>query len=430
MNESWIDPVKSEELAALRHEIHRWPEPGWAEFASTARAVERLEREGFKVRCGAEFVKPESVMGAIPREVEAALADAKRLGVSEALLARMGGLTGVVAEFDTGRAGPTVAIRCELDCVCVDETKDPAHRPNAGGWASERPGYMHACGHDGHQAVMLNLARWVRANAERLSGRIKLIMEPGEEGSRGGRPFAESGVVDDVDFFYALHVGCDVPAGTVIVAPEKFLCTTKADLFFKGSPSHAGMQPEVGRNALLAASTAALALMALPRHGSGMTRVNVGWMQAGEGRNVVPASAEMRIEVRGETEAINALMYREAVRRAEGAAAMYGCTAECLVKGEALDFKADPEAVEAAEAAAKDAPYVERVEHYMNFNGSDDATVLVKRVQARGGRATYIVVGSTLEAGHHQAAFDFEEKHLETLYAIEKALLRRHCARN
>ena len=98
--------------------------------------------------------------------------------------------------------------------------------------------------------------------------------------------------------------------------------------------------------------------------------------------------------------------------------------------GEALDFKADPEAVEAAESAAKDAPYVERVEHYMNFNGSDDATVLVKRVQARGGRATYIVVGSTLEAGHHQAAFDFEEKHLETLYAIEKALLRRHCARN
>ena len=285
---------------------------------------------------------------------------------------------------------------------------------------------MHACGHDGHQAVGLTLAEWFAEHKDELCGTLKLLFQPAEEGVRGARPMAESGIVDDVDFLYCGHLGCDIPGGTVVTAPEKFLCTTKLDYRFRGTPSHAGMQPEVGRNALMAAAGAAMSLMALPRHGEGMTRVNVGYLRAGEGRNVIASTAEMQVEVRGETAKINTYMYEEAKARVQGAAAMYGVSVEEEVMGEAVDFVPDLPLRDAAAEAAKNAPYVEKVQSSMNFNGSDDATVLIKRVQEKGGQGAYLVVGSDLAAGHHQSAFDFEEKHLLTLFTIYCNLIEHH----
>lgn len=428
MTDAFKEPVSEAELVAEREEIHQWPEPGWSEFVSSARAVERLASLGFEVRCGREVMNEKFIRGAVKKQVAEALEDAKKKGVSPAVLDRLGGVTGVVGIWKTGRPGPVTAFRCELDCVCVSETADPAHRPNQGGYASRRPGYMHACGHDGHQAVMLGVAKWIAANADKLCGTIKLCFEPGEEGSRGGRPMAESGILDDVDELYCIHIGCDIPGGEVVTAPEKFLCTTKVDFKFQGKPSHAGMQPEVGRNALLAAATASLGLMALPRHGEGMTRVNVGVLRAGEGRNVVPSTAEMQVEVRGENEKINRAMFEEALERVAGAAAMYGVQASHEVKGEAVDFIPDADLQAIAAEAAKNAPYVDKVSPTMNFNGSDDATILIKRVQAHGGKGAYIVVGSKLDAGHHQAGFDFEEKRLWTIFSIYRSLLIHHNA--
>lgn len=423
---AYLEPVDEAGIIALRREIHAWPEPGWAEFVSTARVIRHLEEAGLTVLCGREVINPDLIRGANRRQIEEGLAAAREKGVDDAMLVRMDGITGVVGILDTGRPGPTIAMRFELDCVPVTETKDPAHRPNAGGYASCRPGYMHACGHDGHQAVGMMMAKWLAANKDNLTGRVKLCFQPAEEGVRGARPMAESGVLDDVDFLYVMHVGCDIPGGEVVTAPEKFLCTTKVDFRFQGTASHAGMQPEVGRNALTAAATAALALMGLPRHGEGMTRVNVGYLRAGEGRNVIASTAEMQVEVRGENEKINTTMFEEACRRCEGAAAMYGCTVSHEVMGEAVDFVPDAEAqVLAAEAAAA-APYVEKVSPTMNFNGSDDATILIKRVQAHGGQGAYLVVGSKLDAGHHQAAFDIEEKRLFTIFSIYRNLAVRH----
>lgn len=423
---SFQEPVNATDICALRRDVHRWPEPGWAEFVSSARVIEHLEKAGLKVLCGREVINDAFIRGANKKQIEAGLKAAREKGVSEEILKRLDGVTGVAGILETGRPGPVVALRFELDCVPVTETPAPEHTPNREGFASQNPGYMHACGHDGHQAVGMALADWLAANRDNLSGTVKLLFQPAEEGVRGARPMAESGIVDDVDFLYCMHVGCDIPGGEVVVAPEKFLCTTKVDFRFQGTPSHAGMQPEVGRNALMAASTAALALMALPRHGEGMTRVNVGYLRAGEGRNVIASTAEMQVEVRGENEKINTTMFEEALARVEGAAAMYGCTVTHEVMGEAVDFVPDAQARDfAAEAAAK-APYVEKVVETMNFNGSDDATVLIKRVQKKGGEGAYIVVGSKLDAGHHQAAFDFEEKRLETIFAIYRNLLVRH----
>ena len=415
-------------LAAVRRDLHKHPESGWTEFRTASMAIKKMQSLGYQITMGADAVDRDSMMGVPSEEVlKKHMARAVSQGADPALVEKMaGGMTGFWADMDFGGEGPFLAVRFDMDCNDVSECADADHRPNVEGFASVNPGAMHACGHDGHMAIGLALAEVVASMRDKFQGKIRFIFQPAEEGVRGARPLAESGILDDLDYLYCGHLGCDIPGDEVVSAPEKFLCTTKVDFRFKGTASHAGMQPEVGRNALMAGSTASLALMALPRHGLGMTRVNVGYLRAGEGRNVIASTAEMQVEVRGETEAINTCMFNEAVTRAEGAAAMYGCTCEHEIMGEAIDFVPDLEVQENIEEAAKTARYCTKVSPTMNFNGSDDATVLIKRVQKAGGQGGYLVVGSELKAGHHQAKFDFEEKRLGEMFDIYRALVIKH----
>ena len=314
----WVDPVHESDLIERRRAIHMTPEVGWCEFLSTARAAEVLSGLGFEVKVGREILQPDYVRGRDPEEAQHAELYAKDQGVPRQLLDRMEGLTGCVAVFDTKRPGKTICIRAELDALYINEPEDPEHLPRRENFHSMRPGVMHACGHDGHQAVLLELGRFIAANKERLTGKIKFIFQPAEEGSRGAYAFVRSGVLDDVDTIICAHFGLDQPPGVVYTAPSKFLCTEKIDFEFIGRPSHAGMHPQTGRNALMAAANAAINLMALPRHGDGMTRVNVGNLHAGEGRNVVAAHATMQIEVRGANE------NDQGLSRARGRAALRG----------------------------------------------------------------------------------------------------------
>ena len=413
---NWVDPVTEEDLIERRREIHRIPETGWTEFIATARAAEALSAMGFKVTVGREFIDPAYVRGRNEEEVAESEKLAVAAGVSPLLLKRMGGLTGCVAVFDTGRKGKTIGFRAELDALKMNEPEDPCHIPFKEGFASERPGAMHACGHDGHQAVALELARFIVANRDRLSGRFKIIFQPGEEGSRGAYPIVQSGQLDDVDLLLCAHIATDLTAGAVVAAPEKFLCTTKIDFSFDGLQSHAGMQPQIGRNALLAAADAALILMALPRHSEGMTRVNVGTLHAGEGRNIVASHAEMAVEVRGENEAINRELAREAIQRAQGCAMAFGVKCRHNIMGEAVDFVPDDGIVQMITVCARRARYIKAVIPTVPLNGSDDATLMIRRVQSQGGRAGYFLVGAGLDASHEHAAVDFDERYLVTLY--------------
>ncbi|EAY8211565.1 M20 family metallo-hydrolase [Salmonella enterica] len=417
--------VNKETLVAWRREFHRYPEPGWGEFVTTAWIIEVLELMGHQILTGTDIINPQFVCGRNPVVVEKAKQAAREHGVDDTQLARIGEYTGCAVVFDTGRPGPTVALRFEIDCVCVQETMRPEHVPNKENFSSTNPGHMHACGHDGHTAIGLGVARWLMENKELpLKGIIKLIFQPAEEGVRGARPVAESGILDDVDYFACGHLGCDIPSGVVVVAPERYLSTLKMDLRFKGEAAHAGMAPHAGKNALLAACNATLQIMSLPTHGEGMTRVNVGMLKAGEGRNVIPAFAEMQIEVRGENEKINNFMIEEALRRAHGVAQSFNVELETEVMGEAVDFVPDEEMSALVAAVAQDLPGVKEVRPTMNFNGSDDATLLIKRVQAHGGKAAYFIIGSDLKAGHHQAEFDIDENQLWTGFSMFTGLIK------
>ncbi len=412
----WTDPVDPETLVAVRRQIHRNPEPGWCEFETTALMARLFAEQGFELLFAPDFISPEFVRGRDAHEAARAKARAAADGVDAELLRRMGDLTGLAASFDTGRPGRTLAIRVELDAIYMDEPHDPSHIPAREGFASSRPGIMHACGHDGHLAVAAALAKFVAANREHLSGKILFIFQPAEEGSRGAFPILQSNLLKDVDVLLCAHLGVDVEEGLVIAAPNRFLCTTKIDFEFVGKPSHAGMQPQIGRNALLSAANAAINVMGLPRHAEGMTRVNVGALHAGEGRNVVPSHASMEVEVRGETAAINRELTDEALMRARGAAVSFGVECRSRIVGEAVDFIPDDAVTQFITVCARRARYCRKVGPTMPYNGSDDGTLLMRRVQESGGRAGYFMVGAALPEHTGEAAVDFDERALLTLY--------------
>lgn len=269
---------------------------------------------------------------------------------------------------------------------------------------------MHACGHDAHTAMGLVLARWLQENRDSLAGRVKLIFQPAEEGVRGARAMAEAGVVDDVDYLLGLHVGLALTqSGQLVAGARGFLATSKADVTFTGAPAHAGAQPEAGRNALVAAAVAIPSLLAISRHSEGPTRVNVGTLTSGTGRNVIPASAKMTLETRGGTTQLNEYVWNRAREVLEGAAQMQGVDVEIEAVGAARGGESSPQLARRVAEMAGEIPQLEQVEESGWFGGSEDFTYLMERVQERGGQATYVVLGSDLAGGHHNPAFDLDE---------------------
>src|SRR5699024_2720502 len=135
---------------------------------------------------------------------------------------------------------------------------------------------MHASSHDAHTAMGLGLATMIAKSRKDFNGVIKLIFQPAEEGTRGAKSMVEADVVKGVDYFIAIHIGTGVPQHHFVAANNGFLATSKLDVTFNGTASHAGSKPEEGQNSLLAAAAAALNIYTISRHSDGMTRVNVG----------------------------------------------------------------------------------------------------------------------------------------------------------
>ncbi|MEC8916518.1 MAG: amidohydrolase [Pseudomonadota bacterium] len=402
----------SPQLKTWRRDFHRHAESGWVEFRTASIVAEELERLGYRVSAGRDVIDADSRMGVPEPEVLArALDRARDQGAVERWLpALAGGYTGVVAELDTGRPGPTFAYRVDLDALDLDESRDDDHRPVREGFASCNEGMMHACGHDGHTTIGLGLARLFVELKPQLNGRIKLIFQPAEEGVRGARSMVEAGVLDDADIFIATHIGTGVAKGTVVCGHNGYLATTKLDVIFTGVPAHAGANPEAGNNALLAAAQAALGLHAIPRHSAGASRINVGVLNAGSGRNVVPATATLKLETRGETSEINDEMQRRALDVLRGAAAMQDVEMTYFLAGEARNCEPSPELVAFIQERIADLPGIDSVVPVENRpSGSEDATTMMQRVRERGGLATYMVFGTDLAAGHHHQRFDFDE---------------------
>ncbi|XVH33086.1 amidohydrolase (plasmid) [Haloferacaceae archaeon DSL9] len=396
-------------LAAVRQNFHRYPECGWEEFRTTALIAEELDERGFDLFFGAEAMDPAARLGVPePDELEAARTRAIDNGAPVEYVDEMGDITGVLAEKSYGSDGPVVGVRVDIDALPQQEAMDDTHRPAKEGFASAYPNAMHACGHDGHAAIGLGLARKVDDD-QTFDGTLKLFFQPAEEGGRGGKPMSRSAHLDDVEYFLSLHLGLDNETGTVIAAYENPLPNAKIDVTLTGESSHAGKAPQEGRNAVQALSTAIQNLYSIPRHGDGITRVNVGHIRADNAQNVVADAAEMRVEVRGGGVELNEYMLNSARRVIRHAAAMHEVEPEFERFGETTSFVADDACIENVVTVAKDVPGVDRIIRRRDLGASEDASFLIRRVQENGGKATYVGVGASNPSGHHTSYFDIDE---------------------
>ena len=395
-----------------RRDFHKHAEAAWTEFRTASIVAKELEALGYRVLAGADVVEANAMMGVPPpAELERHFQRALAQGADPAWAEKLrGGKTGVVAVMTFNRPGPTVALRVDMDANDLVESDDPKHRPAREGFASVNKGAMHACGHDGHTAMGLGVAEVLAGLKDQLAGTIKLIFQPAEEGVRGAKAMMARGVVDDVKYIVGAHLGVNLKkTGQVACRTEGFLATTKFDAVFTGVPAHAGGAPETGRNALLAAATATLSLHAISRHSQGASRVNVGVIQGGTGRNVIPANAIIKVETRGATTAINEYVYAEAVRIVEAAAGMQGVKVALQLMGGAAGCDNDPALVERIRQVAERQRLFTEILPAGNIGGSEDCTYFMERVQKNGGQAAFVMVGTELAAGHHDCFFDFNE---------------------
>ncbi|HEM8293829.1 TPA: M20 family metallo-hydrolase [Providencia stuartii] len=403
----------AQQLQAWRRDFHQYAESGWFEFRTATLVTEELHQLGYQLQLGKEVVKADARMG-LPTEEK--LAEQEKRAIEQGALTQWlphfsGGFTGIVATLDTGRSGPTLAFRVDMDALDLNEEHSCQHRPHNEGFASCNPHMMHACGHDGHTAIGLGLARILKQYEAKLSGRIKVIFQPAEEGTRGAKSMMEAGVVDDVDFFVAIHIGTGVPKGEVVCGSKNFLATTKFDVTYQGVAAHSGAKPEDGKNALIAAAHATLGLYGIPRHSEGSSRINVGVLQAGIGRNVIPDTALLKVETRGETNEINKFVYEKAMHIIEGAAKMQDVAFDIKLMGAAQSSHPSNQWVDfICDLTKKQLPELTSiVKNRYQAAGSEDATYFMERVKERGGQATYMIFGTDLSAGHHNERFDFDE---------------------
>jgi aminobenzoyl-glutamate utilization protein A len=298
-----------------------------------------------------------------------------------------------------------------MDALPIEEARDDQHRPAREGFVSQRPGVMHACGHDAHTAIGIAVGRVLGRVREQLRGTVRIVLQPAEEGARGAAAMVAAGALDGVDYFLCPHVGAaSGVTGAVIPGVTGFLATVKLDAWYQGKAAHAGLEPERGHNALLGAAQAALGLHALPRHSAGDSRVNVGVLRAGTGRNIIPAEAHLKLELRGESTSVVDDLEAQARQVLAGAAAMWGLEHRVERAGAAPSATSDAALIELIGRIAGTLPTVTRVGEPAFAGASDDATAMMLRVQETGGTAAYLLVGTELAAGHHNERFDIDER--------------------
>lgn len=414
------------QLVAWRRDFHKYPELGFLEMRTASIVADTLEKLGFELLLGKEVMKPDSCMGKPGMDkTRSHLEWARANGAIEKYLPHFeDGYTAVVGVLDSNTPGPTVAYRVDMDALPISESESDAHLPNHKGFRSSNNN-MHACGHDVHTSIGLGLSTLISENKENIRGRIKLIFQPAEEGARGAKSMVDAGVVDDVDYFIASHIGLGVPFNQFIASNNGFLASSKLDVKFTGVSSHAGAHPEEGKNAMLAAVTAVSNLHSIPRHADGVTRVNVGELHSGSGRNIIPGTAELKMELRGETTELNEYMKNYAEEIIRGAALMHQIDYNIDTVGEAIGAEGSPELADILKQCADKSGMISQSQTN-SIKASEDATYFIDAVQKRRGYATYCVFGTDLAAGHHNEKFDIHEDSMmsavQVLFETAKAL--------
>jgi hippurate hydrolase len=358
-----------ERIVQIRREIHRRPELAWSESDTAKRVCARLDELGIAWRSA--------------------------------------GGTGVVAELPGSAAGPAVALRADMDALPIEERTGLS-------FASENEGVMHACGHDGHTAMLLGAAELLAGEA--LVAPVRLLFQPAEEVGMGAVALIEAGALEGVGIVFGGHIDTCLPAGTMAVTEG--VVNASADGFrvvVVGREGHAA-RPHQAIDAIVAASHVVVALQSIVAREIDPAQpavVTVGRLEAGRAQNVIAGRAVLEGTIRAHDAGVRGALHRGVARVAEATSAAHGATASFeLLAGGTPPIRNEGPALRLAREAAARVVGEEGVREIARANlGGEDFACYMDHVPG-----CFVRYGAAHPDGDerpaHSSRFDFDERAL------------------
>ena len=366
-----------DEIIETRHQIHANPELAFEEVATSDLVAERLQRWGYEVHRGL-------------------------------------GKTGVVGTLRCGDGPKRIGIRADMDALPIVETHG---RP----WASRVLGTMHACGPDGHTAMLLGAARHLAASRN-FNGTLHLIFQPAEEGGGGARVMIEDGFFEKFpcDAVFALHNMPGLEAGKLgFIDGPAMASSDTATITVRGKGGH-GAMPHAAVDPVVAAASIVMALQTIVSRNVpplDMGIVTVGAIHSGTTFNVIPETAELKLTVRSLRPQVRDQLQQRITEIAQAQAAVYGASAEVLYERRYPVLVNDLEATAFARQVAIDwVGDAGVMPHLQPLTGSEDFAFFLEKCMG-----TYLLlgngVGSSTDSGGcmvHNPGYDFNDRCLGT----------------
>ncbi len=362
-----------DEMISRRRDFHRHPELAFEEFRTAAIVAETLHDLGLEVRAGV-------------------------------------GKTGVVGLLEGDRNGPTVMVRCDMDALPIQEKNEATY-------ASATPNKMHACGHDGHTAIELAVAKMLARQRIELRGTVKFVFQPAEETGKGACAMIEDGALRDPApaVCFGLHLWNELPVGEIAITSGAVMAG--ADSFhgqIRGRGGH-GALPHLGRDPVLAAAHSITAMQSVvSRNLSPLESavISVTQLQAGQAVNIIPDDASFSGTIRTFTPPVRDLIFERIERILTGTAEAMDCEATISFEQLSKPVVNDPEVTDRlAVLIEKTAPDLLCRRDFRTLAAEDMAFFLAEVP------GTFFFVGSAnpgrrLDYPHHHPRFDFDEEAL------------------
>lgn len=367
---------------ALRRDFHMHPELGYKEIRTAGVVARTLKDLGLEVATG----------------------------IAE---------TGVVALMEGKRRGPVVLLRFDMDALPIQEE-------TAAEYASKNPGVMHACGHDGHTAVGLTVARILNAHKDELAGVVKFVFQPAEEGLKGAERMVAEGVLENPrpDISLALHVWNEKPVGWLGITPGPVMAA--ADIFsirITGKGGH-GALPHQAVDPVLAAAhviTAVQSIVARNVHPQKTAVISVTQVQGGDAFNVIPMTVQLSGTIRTFKPAVRSIVLERFLEVVGGVSRSMGCEAKIELESITPAVTNDPVITKRVQSIADSLQLDHQMQDDFSTMVSEDMAVIMQEIPG-----CFIFVGSAnpeenLDAPHHHPKFDIDEKALTTGSALMAA---------